>query len=43
MMSIMEAVLMKKMIEIQLLAIGDMVADLDRLRIGKIITWVVLR
>ncbi|RVW61952.1 hypothetical protein CK203_066223 [Vitis vinifera] len=39
MMSIMEAVLMKKMIEIQLLAIGDMVADLDRLRIGKIITW----
>ncbi|KAL6323025.1 hypothetical protein AAG906_023643 [Vitis piasezkii] len=39
MMSIMEAALMKKMIEIQLLVIGDMVGGLERLRIGKIITW----
>ena len=41
--SIVGAVLMKKMIGIQLLAIGDMVGGLEKLGIGKIITWVVLR
>ena len=41
--SIKVAVLMKKMIGIQLLAIGDMVSGLKRLGIENIITWVVLR
>ena len=39
--SIMGTVLMKKIIEIQLLPIGDMVGGLEKQEIGKITTWVV--
>ena len=35
----MGTILMKKMIRIQLLAIGDMVGSLEKLGIRKIITW----
>ena len=41
--SIMGLVLMKKKIEIPLLAIGDLEEDLEKLGIAKITTWVVLR
>ena len=41
--SVMGLVLMKKKIEIPLLAIGDPEEDLEKLRIAKTTTWVVLR
>ena len=41
--SVMGLVLMKKKIEIPLLAIGDLEEDLEKLGIAKITTWVVLR